>query len=92
MTKPHHDKTEFEFIAKRINNMLERQFPDKNLCFLTMIMDAGSEGYLGYVANLERIDAIRVVAEWMSKTIGGLSKDDFEDMLTRLKQEKWPND
>ena len=87
-----HDKKEYEIIAKRVIKMLERQYPGQDLHFMAFIMDVGEDGYIGYCANVERVDAARMVMEWLSQTLGTIHRERFIEILENLKKERWPDD
>lgn len=81
-----HTKTELEFAAKQVNDVLAKSFPDKKLTFMSFVFDEES---IGYVSTNKRIDALRSIMEWLSHNIATLSKADFVEMLELLKNEDW---
>ena len=84
MKQPHdqpHDQTELEFVAKQVNDLLKRKIPNRKLVFLTFISDVGEGGYLGYISSARRIDAIRLITEWLARMLPRLTKEQRREML-----------
>ncbi len=82
-----HDKTEMEFAAKYVNDKLRERFPDDDLQFMSFVFDVGEHGHTGYVATTRRIDAVRLIMEWLEHTLVGFSRKDMAEMLTELNKE-----
>lgn len=82
-----HEKTQYEFAAKRVNDMLREEFPDEQLQFMSFVMDAGESGFIGYLASTRRIDAVRTIMEWLDKSISGFSRDELRELLVELEKE-----
>ncbi len=82
-----HEKPKMEFIAKRVNDMLKKEFDDDALGFFTMVYDQGDSGYLGYLSSTRRVDVIRVIMEWLERVIPNFTCDELEEIITLRKQE-----
>ena len=82
-----HEKTEMEFAAKFVNDKLRERFPDQKLQFMTFVMDEGEGGHLGYIATVNRIDAARVVMEWLTHVLIGFDRKELVEMLAELTKE-----
>ena len=87
-----HAKTEYEFIAKTLNDTLKKKYKGRNLGFMTFIFDVGETGHIGFVASSRRIDSMRMIMEWFSHALDELSREDFVEMLEELKKERWDED
>lgn len=87
MPKQPHDKTEYEFAAKQVNDLLRKLFPDTNVQFMTFLMDEGEGGYIGYIASVRRIDAVRVMMEWMTVMIESFDREQIRELLVELDKE-----
>lgn len=87
MPRQPHEKTEFEFAAKRVNDLLREIFPDTSVQFMTFLMDEGDSGYVGYISSTRRIDAVRVIMEWLSKMIESFDRQQLREMLVELEKE-----
>ena len=84
-----HDKTEYEFVAKSVNDLLKKKYPGKKLGFMTFIFDQGDTGHIGFIASSRRIDSLRLIMEWFGHALDEISREDFVEMLEELKKEKW---
>ena len=84
-----HDKTEYEFIAKSVNDLLKKKYKGKKLGFMTFIFDMSDTGHIGFIASSRRIDSMRMIMEWLNHAIDDLSREDFVEMLEELKKERW---
>ena len=87
MTPQPHEQTEYEFAAKAVNDLLRKRFKNRNVQFLTFVMDEGSSGYMGYIASTRRIDAIRVIFEWLERMLPSLDRTQVREMLELLDKE-----
>lgn len=85
--KQPHDKTEYEFAAKRVNDLLHEIFPDKNVQFLSFVIDEGTGGYMGYIASARRIDAVRVIMEWLDRMFRSFDRKQLRELLIELEKE-----
>ena len=79
--------TELEFAAKRVNDLLSKTLPGRTLGFMTSVFDLGDGGYIGYLASARRIDAFRVITEWMERSLDGFSRSDIVEMLKEYEKE-----
>ena len=85
-----HEHTEFEFAAKAVNDLLAKRFKKRggpNVQFMTFIVDEGEGGYMGYIASVRRIDAVRVVMAWLTRMIESFDQRQLKDMLVLLEKE-----
>ena len=87
-----HDKTEYEFMAKSVNDHLARKYKGQNVGFMTFIFDYGDSGHIGFIASSRRIDSIRMITEWLAHAIPGLTRESMIEMLELLIEERWDND
>lgn len=79
--------TELEFAAKRVNDLLARTLPHRELGFMTFVFDVGDGGYLGYVASPRRVDAFRMITEWLERSVNGFSRADIVEVLKEYEKE-----
>lgn len=88
--KQPHEQTELEFAAKAVNDLLKKRFKKRGQKrqFLTFVLDEGGEGYLGYIASVRRIDAIRVIFEWLQRMLPSLTDDQVDELLEELRKER----
>lgn len=89
MPKQPHDKTEYEFAAKRVNDLLRELFPNKEVQFLSFVIDQGpaGSGYMGYIASTRRIDAVRVIMEWLDRMVDSFDRQQLRELLIELEKE-----
>ena len=87
MSHQPHDQTELEFAAKRVHDLLRELYPDRDLQFLTFIVDSGSSGYIGYIASARRIDAVRLMGEWLERMLPTFSRTDLLEIIKLLEEE-----
>ena len=87
MPEQPHEATEYEAASKRINELLREIFPDRNLAFMSFVMDLGDSGYIGYMASTRRIDAVRCMMEWMTNMIESFDREQIRDLLVELEKE-----
>lgn len=87
-----HEKTEYEFIAKSVNDLLKKKYKGQNLGFMTFIFDGSDKGHIGFIASSRRIDSLRLIMEWFSHALGNLTREEFVEMLEELKKERWGDD
>ena len=89
MPKQPHDRTEYEFAAKRVNDLLREIFPNKDVQFLSFLIDAGpaDSGYMGYIASTRRIDAVRVIMEWLGRMVESFDREQLRELLVELEKE-----
>lgn len=84
-----HDKTEYEFIAKSVNDLLKKKYKGLDIGFMTFIFDQGETGHIGFIASSRRIDSMRLIMEWLNHALDELSREAFVEMLEELKKERW---
>ena len=86
-----HEKTEYEFIAKSVNDLLKKKYKGLNVGFMTFIFDQDETGtgHIGFIASSRRIDSMRMIMEWFGFALDDLSREDFIEMLEELKKERW---
>lgn len=84
-----HDKTEYEFIAKSVNDLLKKKYKGLDLGFMTFIFNQGDDGHIGFIASSRRIDSLRLIMEWFHHALEDLSREDMIEMLEELKKERW---
>lgn len=85
-----HDRTDLEFDAKAVNDLLKKRSKrrgGRKLEFFTFILDGREGGYLGYISSVRRIDAIRVITEWLGRMIPSLTVEERREMLALFDQE-----
>lgn len=82
-----HQKTQYEFIAKKVNDLLKKQVKNKELGFMTFIFDVGEGGYMGYLASTRRIDALAMILEWLTKMIQGMTDEDKIELIEKIRAE-----
>ena len=84
-----HEFPEFEHAAKAVNELLRERFKDskRKVQFLTFVVDEGEGGYLGYIASVRRIDAVRLIMEWLSRMIDSFDVRQIEELLVELAKE-----
>ena len=90
-----HKKTEYEFIAKSVNDLLKKKYKGRKLGFMTFIFDATGETegtHIGFIASSRRIDSLRMIMEWFSHALNDLTREQFVEMLEELKKERWGDD
>lgn len=86
MTAPH-ERTQFEFAAKIVNDALRKAFPDEKLHFMSFVMDEGKEGHIGFLASNRRIDSVRLIMEWLAHAIEGFDRRDLLELIKELEKE-----
>lgn len=82
-----HEKTQFEFAAKLVNDALRKAFPDEKLHFMSFVMDEGEGGHIGFLASNRRIDSIRMIMEWLEYAVKGLDRRDLLELIKELEKE-----
>ena len=84
-----HEATELEFAAKAVNDLLKKRFKKskRKVAFLTFVVDEGEGGYLGYIASVRRIDAVRLIMEWLTRMIDSFDVRQIHELLVELEKE-----
>ena len=82
-----HEKPQYEFAAKLVNDALRKAFPDENLHFMSFVMDEGEGGYTGFLASNRRIDSVRLIMEWLAHAIEGFDRRELLELIKELEKE-----
>jgi hypothetical protein len=82
-----HEKTEYEFKAKRLLDLVKAEFPGMGA--MVFLMDLGEGGNLAYLSSIERVDAFTAILEWQVRTMSLMTKDQVQEMLCKTIEE-WP--
>ena len=79
--------TELEFMAKRVNDLLKKNFPNRELGYMTFVFDQSDSGYIGYLSSIRRVDAFRMITEWLEKSLDSFTRADVVEMLKEYEKE-----